>query len=265
MNKTTGFTFNKAALAAFFIGLIGIAHPVFANERPSVNLYTAVPDADDDNTWEVNTWTIQSRRSTSFTVAPEYNFSPTFSVELELGWEKNKFTKDREKLISLEFTKILLDPARTRLGLGEFGFGLGIAGFVDWERDSATGGGFKHRRSSLLVPMALQLPNRAGVFHLNLGAEALMADKTRLSWGLGFERFVVKSTQIFFEVAGRSAEYRFAHTGVRYWAKKEKVALDISVGRRQPIGIGAGAHAGESFLRIGIGLYDLCSSNEFSR
>jgi hypothetical protein len=69
---------------------------------------------------------------------------------------------------------------------------------------------------------------------------------------LGAEKPINRQTSLFAEAAGASDGLdRIAQIGVRQWLKREKVALDVGVGRQFANDIRG------NFLAVSLSLYDL--------
>ena len=88
-----------------------------------------------------------------------------------------------------------------------------------------------------------------GLLHVNAGFTRLREQRAWIS-ALALEREVWKRTVLFAEIA-HTGDATLLHTGVRYWIKREKWALDFSLQRAR---VDNGYHNGGV---IGIGWYEL--------
>jgi len=90
--------------------------------------------------------------------------------------------------------------------------------------------------------------------HANIGlSRSVSADNTRAVWALGADAPVTRKVSLFAEAAGRSADNRLLHGGVRWWLKHDKVALNVSVSRTQTLVTGDTVRG----VHIGLSLFDL--------
>jgi len=61
----------------------------------------------------------------------------------------------------------------------------------------------------------------------------------------------VRRTTLFAEAGARAGEQRLFHGGVRHWVKRDRFAVDLTVGRRR------GEPASSTFITLGIALQDI--------
>ncbi len=231
-------------LAVFFMAVSAAT----ARDMPYADLITAVTEPDDERVFEVSSWFISGKRTKEFAVNPEYNFSPWFSVGLELAIEKVRGEglepSTRERHAELEFRYLIQDSWRT-------GFAYGIAGSLQFSKESADS---STRKSGavLLVPMSWSIAEKSGWLHLNLGVNYQAQDKSRFYAAAGAEYNLAKRTTVFAELSVRARDYSQLNAGVRHWFVKDKVAFDASLGRTRPV-IGEKTN----FVSVGVSFYDL--------
>jgi hypothetical protein len=224
--------------------LLGAAQPAGAADRPFLEIDTAMVEDDDDHTFEFSTWMVKLKQERALQTSLEYNFNPTLSAELELGWSKNQEDGSRERSVELGLRKVWIDPARE-------GWGLGTNLSVGWAR--ADNLGWKYRSVRTVVTYSLPIREKEVWLHANGGLEYLAEERrTRGIWAVGVHANVQKNVTLFSEFAQHAGGDALVNGGVRWWAKKDKVALDFSVGR-------ARANGAESrgFGSLGLSFYDL--------
>lgn len=88
------------------------------------------------------------------------------------------------------------------------------------------------------------------MLHLNAGVMKPADDVEQWRVSVGIERKVAKNTTLFAELA-RQDEHTTWHGGVRYWVKREKLAIDFSLQRVQ------GAEQRADGFVVGLNLFDL--------
>ena len=110
--------------------------------------------------------------------------------------------------------------------------------------------GWKRDEWSLKLPLSLSLWEGDGYLHLNASRSGQGDERPHWGVAMALEREVWTRTRLFGEVA-REGSTTFAHGGVRYWVKRERLALDFSLQRER------GDGATRSGAIIGVGWYDL--------
>jgi hypothetical protein len=221
----------------------GAAH---ASDRPYLAATSAVADEDDYNVVALESWIEASRRLREFSFEPEYNFDPYNAVRLELGVARDRRFDPavRSKAAEIEFKHLFTDLARS-------GFGTGVIVGVDWDErsDGQEDGGVG--RGIGAAALATLRPTPATLVHLNLGAVKEAGVNARARWAVAIEHEVVRRTTLFAEAGAVAGTQRLIHGGVRHWVKRERFAIDLTVGRRR------GDPADSSFITIGIALQDI--------
>ena len=94
-------------------------------------------------------------------------------------------------------------------------------------------------------------PKPDTLVHLNLGAGKEEREGLHARWAVAVEHEIVRRTTLFAEAGSVSAEQRLIHGGVRYWVKRERFAVDLTVGRRY------GGAVDNNFITLGIALHDI--------
>jgi hypothetical protein len=209
---------------------------VQANDRPFLLTSNAAAEEDDDQVWAVETWWQRVGPTRVFTVAPEYAFNPTTSIQFELSRGSEK-----SKALEVEFKHLFNH-------IGRDGWGWGIDLSVDMA--SAGGSGWKQHGVTVKVPYTLQLRQGAALLHVNLGLQKQRDERREWVASAAFEHQLPWRSSAFVEV-GREDRQTLWHAGVRHWIRRDKLALDFSVQRRR----GGGESAGGAVL--GLAWYDL--------
>jgi len=89
-----------------------------ANDRPYLVIASAAAEEDDDNVWAVESWATQLGGLHSLSVAPEYAFNPTTSLQLELGAIRRRDSDESASFAELEFKHLFNHIARDGYGWG---------------------------------------------------------------------------------------------------------------------------------------------------
>lgn len=220
-----------------------------ASDRPYLAATNAVADEDDDNVIALESWIETARRYGEFRFEPEYNFDPRNAVRLELGISQDhRFDPEvRSRGVEVEYKHLFTDLARS-------GYGTGVIVGVDWDDHSGAIEGFEnapgHTWSLGVVGLTSLRPTPDTLLHLNLGAGIESGDGARIRWAVAVEHEIVPRTTLFAE-AGTDREQRLIHGGVRHWLKRDRFAVDLTVGRRY------GEPIDSTFITIGIAVQDI--------
>jgi hypothetical protein len=238
---------NSHHLVALFVmgtTLLTAAPTVSAADRPFLETDTAIVEDDDERTFEVSTWMVKLKQERAIQAALEYNFNPTLSAEVELGWAKNKEDGSRERSAELGLRKVWIDPARQ-------GWGLGSNINLGWSRTDEHGWKYE----SLRAVMTYSLPLLENQIWLHANAGILREQDERKTygiWSLAAQARVRKDITLFTEYAHQVQKNKLVQGGLRWWAKKDKVALDFAVGKQRPQDADR-----QNFINIGLSFYDL--------
>jgi hypothetical protein len=239
---------RRARWRAFFSFALalGVHHVAMASDRPYLAATNAVADEDDDRVVALETWVESSHRFREFRFEPEYNFDPRNAVRFELGInEDRRFEPSlRARSAEVEVKHLFTDLARS-------GWGSGVIVGVD--RDIRKGNDDPSQSSwSVGAAGLLSLrPTPDTLAHFNLGAVKASDTGGRLRWAVAIEHEIVRRTSLFVEAGAVADEERIVHGGVRHWVKRERFAIDLTMGRRR------GELGDRTFVTLGIALQDL--------
>lgn len=236
----------QSVLAAVLFSFVAAA--ALASDRPYLAATNAVADEDDDNVAALETWFEFSRRFGEFRFEPEYNFDPRNAMRVELGVARDgRFDPAvRTRGAEVEYKHLFTDIARS-------GYGSGIIAAIDWadrsggeevERDHV------HAWSIGVAGLTTLRPTPDTLLHFNLGAVKETAETLHARWALAVEHEIVRRTTLFAEAGASTGEQRLVHGGVRHWIKRDRFAVDLTIGRRR------GDPAGSTFVTLGIALQD---------
>lgn len=225
-----------AAMAVTFAwpGLAG------AEDRPYLAVTSAAAEEDDERVWSIETLATNDKTLNHLGVVAEYSFDPLHAVQFELGRSRDRLGETTSVEASVEVKWLFNRIARD-------GWGIGVVGSLSTERESGTGaaaGGW-----SLVMPLSIRLGQDVALLHLNAGLMREGGERRRLL-AAGIEGELWRRVTGFAEIAAQG-EARLAHGGVRWWLRRERVALDISAYRRREDG------STFSGWVIGLGWYDL--------
>lgn len=205
-----------AALGLALLSLLSL--PAHAADRPYIVANSGAAEEDEEQVWAVENWVRPAGHQKSFTIAPEYAFSPDNSLQAEF---RRVLDRDRGNghEIEIEFKHLFNRIARE-------GWGWGVVLALDMERPE--GGPWTHAATSLSLPLTLQLDEAsASLLHLNLGVAKPKEERRVFTGVIAAEREVWRRTSLFAEAA-RDREGRLLHAGVRHWIKRERLAVDLA-------------------------------------
>jgi hypothetical protein len=233
------FGFRSIGLVLFLIA----CQTAVAGDRPFNQLSIITNDGDDDRTFSSESSFVGSRNTRSLSTMLEYSVDPTLAFQVEIGGTKELRTKERERELEFEVRKAFTNPARE-------GYGIGISTSLEWSKASPNGeSGF--RGASVVAPLSVPFQQRTLWLHGNIGAEYVVGDKTRARWGVGVTKeFIIKQIS-FIEYSGRTNDFSVASAGMRFYGRRRRTSLDLSVGRHMPVN-----GPGNNFVQISIGFFD---------
>ena len=236
MGQEAGLT--RTARRWLVAALCAASWPVVvqASDRPFLLTSNAAAEEDDDRVWAVETWWQRVGSQRGFTVAPEYAFNPTTSIQFELSRGSGN-----AKAAEAEFKHLFNHIARD-------GWGWGID--VSLSASSADDGGWKQQGLTVKVPYTLQLRGGDALLHLNMGVQKQRDERREWVASAAFEHKLPWRSSAFIEI-GREDRQTLWHAGVRHWLRRDKLALDVSVQQLR----GGGDRA--SGMVIGVAWYDL--------
>jgi hypothetical protein len=233
------------AIVSIPIGVVLMCNTLsWAGDRPFLDTNTSIVEDDDERTFEFSSWLIKLKQERNLQASLEYNFNPTLSAELELGWSKNKLLDSRERSLEIGLRKVWIDPARQ-------GWGLGTNLSLAWAR--ADDQSWKTQSLRAVVAYSLPMLDKQVWLHANVGVVREQDErKTHGVASLALQGQVRRDITFFGEYARRPEKESLVQGGVRWWAKKEKLALDLSVGKLRPQD-----EESRKFITLGMSFYDL--------
>ena len=209
---------------------------VQANDRPFLLTSNAAADEDDDQVWSLEASWQRTGAERVFSVAPEYAFDPTTSVQLELARASGN-----AKAAELEFKHLFNHIARDG-----WGWGVHLAAGMASVDDS----GWKAQGGSIRLVHTLQLNDGSAMLHVNAGLKKERDERREWIASAAFEHKLPWRSSAFVEV-GREDRQTLLHAGVRHWIRRERLALDLAVQQTR-----SGGEKAQGVV-IGIGWYDL--------
>ncbi len=214
---------------------LGAAAPAVAADAPFVATTSAAGEADDDGTWETGLALEQARRGERrWRLGLEYNLDPQTSFELEAT--RGEGTQG----LSLGAKRLFNSFAHD-----DWAWGLA----VEVGAAKARGGRWKAGGVELALPLSWQVAKPL-LLHATLGVEKARGEEAERVAAVAAEWSPLARVTLFAE-AGREGEATLAHGGVRWWIRRERLALDVSALRRSEDG------RVERAWRIGVSLQDL--------
>ncbi len=229
-------------LTAVMAGCVALgAAPAMAGDRPYLATHTAVAEEDDDAVWSVESWAQRLGSVRTLSLAPEYAFNPTTSLQFEFSTSRDGSAAETAQASEIEFKHLFNHIARD-------GYGWGLAASLSLDR--AQGGAWRRGAAMIKLPFTLELFERDGALHLNAGLakEPDARRETLLSAAIEYQ--VARRTTLFAEAA-REGDSTLLHAGVRWWLKKERFAVDLAWQRQRVPG------SSDSGVVVGLGWYDL--------
>jgi hypothetical protein len=143
-----------------------------ANDRPFLLTTHAVAEEDDDEVWSVETWWQRAGPVQAFTIAPEYAFNPTTSMQFQASRATG-----RANALEIEFKHLF-----NHIGRDGWGWGIELSGEV-----AGTGSDWKHHGVALKLPYTLQLPGGDALLHLNAGLQKQRGERREWVGSAAFE------------------------------------------------------------------------------
>ena len=228
-----GFALAGAALAA------PLAR---ADDRPFLRTVTAVVEDDDERVFEFSATGVGSKQGHELGLQGGYSISPTLSVEAELGWSRDREEHSTERQIGVGIWHAWVDPARE---------GWGLAGKLGSEWDQGAAGQARQRTLRGIVAASLPLLEKRVWLHANLGVEQRSGDGQVGLWSVAAQANLTRHWQLFAEAADNERREGLSQIGVRHWIRRDKIALDLAIGREHLPGDQRG------FVAAGLAFYDL--------
>lgn len=232
---------RMASLLAWWLAAVA-PHDALGNDRPFLVTSSAAAEEDDDNVWSIETAYQRLGSLRTLVVAPEYAFSPTTSLQLELARVRDRALGETAQLAEIEFKQLFNHIARD-------GYGIGVVLSLGYAK--ASGASLRRDEAGLRVPLSISLGESAALLHVNAGMVKPRDERREWVRSVALEGEVIRRTTLFAEVA-REGAAKLLHLGVRHWIRREKFALDVSWQR-----VSGGDAPRESGFVIGLSWYDL--------
>jgi hypothetical protein len=241
MFRRAGTGRRVAARVGWLLASALLAGSSQASDRPYRVISSAAAEEDAvGGELSLETWASRLGPVRSVYAAPEYTFDPTTSLQLELVSARERDAQGTASGAGLEFKHLFNHLARD-------GYGWGIVVSFDSAKEGS--GVWRRDEWGMRVPLTVSLWGGDGLLHLNAGFTRL---RDQLEWitAAALEREVFRRTVLFGEIA-HIGDSTLLHTGVRYWVRREKLAIDFSV---QQLRADGSRHSGGV---IGIAWYEL--------
>ncbi len=210
-----------------------------AADRPFLATASAAAEEDDDRVWSIETTWQKLGPARGLSVAAEYAFNPTNSLQVEL--ERERAGGGTMRGAALEYKHLFNHIARD-------GYGWGIDVELAFEVDS--GQGWRRSSLALTAPLTFQIMQGAGFVHLNAGVVKPAGTPREWLRSVAIQAEAGRRTELFAEAAAQGGQ-RLLQAGVRWWIQREKLALDVSAQRVREGG------QRESGVVLGLAWYDL--------
>jgi hypothetical protein len=212
-----------------------------ASDRPFLITSSAAAEEDDDGVWAIESWWQRSKSQQGLSVAAEYGFNPTTSLQIERSRVQDRASGDKVHAVELELKHLF-----NRIGREGWGWGINVA--VGAATVDETG--WRTQRLSIKLPYTLALREGQAMLHINAGLQKQRDERREWVASTAFEHKLGARTTLFAEV-GREDRSTLLHGGVRHWLKRDKFAVDFSV---QQVRSGGSSERG---VVLGFGWYDL--------
>lgn len=210
-------------------------------DRPFLATDSAAAEEDDDNVWSVESWLSRRGSVRTWSVSPEYAFNPTTSVQLEISRSRDRSVRQTEHDVEFEIKHLFNHIARD-------GYGVGVVAALAWQKPGDAG--WRRAGASLNVPFTWAIAESGVALHVNGGVDKAVGERRSWTRSVALEGEAARRTTLFAELA-REGSDQLVHAGLRWWAQREKLALDLSWQRtRSDDGRTSG-------IVFGIGFYDL--------
>ena len=213
-----------------------------ADDRPFLRTATAVVEDDDERVFEFSATGLSHRHGDGLSLQGGYSFSPTLSAEVELGVSRDRAEGSRGREVGIGVWQAWIDPASEGWGLaGKLG--------AEWDRDAA--GEPLQRTLRGVVAASLPLSGKQVWLHANAGVEQREGQGRAGIWSLALQGELDRRWALFGELASSSRRDELAQVGVRRWLRRDKIALDLGIGRERI------ADDRRGFVAAGLAFYDL--------
>lgn len=227
-------------LVASSVSFVPLAHA----DMPFLRLETATVEHDDERNFEVSAQFSRTKDELQRRLTVEYNISPLSSVEAELSFARSRLDVEREREIGLGYRYVLIDHNRDD-------WGLALKVSAEWEKstDEDGAGPWRYAGPTVLAAFILPLADNRVRLHANWGVHYKRATGERQQlWGAGVEADATPTLTAFAEWGAIRKEDRLQHAGLRWWIKRDKVAVQLSGSRTRD------AASGETFKGVHVGM-----------
>ena len=183
---------------------------------------------DDERVFEWSASHVSGKKERSTQMQLGYSFSPSLSVEFELGQARDKVDEVSWRGRGLGVWMSLIDPARQ---------GWGLATKLSVERELESGERWESPQWKGVLAYSLPMAEKTVWLHANVGMQYQSTDNgsrrwTSL-WSVAAQKELNRRFEVFAELAGNQARSdQLAQLGVRHWIKREKLAIDVGLGRQ---------------------------------
>lgn len=210
------------------LAVAGFGTAAQADDRPFLRTTTAVVEDDDERAfeWSASHLNGPKERSTQWQLG--YSFSPTLSVEAELGQVRDKTDDLSSREQGLGLWMSWIDPARQ---------GWGLATQLRVERERESGASWEEPQWKGVLAFSVPLAEKTAWLHANVGMRHQSPSnglrRWASLWSVAAQKELNRRFELFAEWAGtQDRRDQLAQAGVRHWIKREKLAIDIGAGRQ---------------------------------
>ena len=228
-------------LAGAALAMALAATPACAADRPFLHTSSAAAEEDDDNVWAIESWWQRVGTQRTFSVAPEYAFSPTDSIQFEFSRSRDRAAGEHSHGLEVEIKHLF-----NRIGRDGYGWGVDLA----LAAGSSNGSGWRAEGLALKLPWTLALGESGALLHANAGIAKARGERREFVASAAYEHPLPGRVTGFMEI-GRADRQTLLHAGIRHWLKRDKLALDLAVQR-----IRAGSESASGVV-LGLNWYDL--------
>ena len=159
-----------------------------ASDRPYLLTSSAAAEEDDDGVWAVESWWQRSKAQTGLSVAAEYAFNPTTSIQLERSRAQDRALGDKTHSVELELKHLF-----NRIGREGWGWGINLAAGTAAADES----GWRTQRLSVKLPYTLSLRDGDAMLHVNVGLQKQRDERREWVASAALEHHVGARTKMF--------------------------------------------------------------------
>ncbi|MDR1367125.1 MAG: hypothetical protein LBJ76_00205 [Candidatus Accumulibacter sp.] len=177
----------------------------------------------DSKACQIETWTKRTPSGTEHWALPACNF--TGNLEMTLGGVRGKNDGIWNTATVLQ-GKVLFKSLET----GAWAWGLV---FGNAHRSKAHASAELSSERYAYIPASFSFRDKRFILHTNIGwLREKAGHKDRMSWGIGSETQLTKSTWLVAETFGQNRGKPFYQIGLRHWLIPEHVQIDATYGDR---------------------------------